>query len=263
MAPVRPKLVATDLDGTLVRKDGTVSPYTRQVLAGLEAQGVPVIFVTGRPLRWTTPVFEHVGSHGLAIVSNGALVWDVAEQIPRMTRALESGASFEVASRIRAALPGSLFGAERVDGFAVEPGFPGGREDAPQQELSELTAGPMLKLLSLHPDQQPDDYWKRAAEVVGDLATVTHSSTFALLEISAYGVTKASTLAQVAESLGVGAEDVIAFGDMPNDLAMLTWAGRSFAMADAHPEVRECAGEVAPSHEEDGVARVLAEVFDL
>lgn len=138
-----------------------------------------------------------------------------------------------------------------------------GPEDAPHLELAELTATPMLKLLSLHRDHEPDEYWKRAQEVVGDLATVTHSSTFALLEISAYGVTKASTLAQVAESLGVAAADVIAFGDMPNDLAMLTWAGRSFAMADAHPEVVACASDVAPSHEEDGVARVLAEVFDL
>lgn len=105
MDPVTPRLVATDLDGTLVRKDGTVSPYTREVLAALDARGVPVIFVTGRPLRWTTPVFEHVGSHGLAIVSNGALVWDVAEEVPRMSRALEGEASLEVASRIRRRCP--------------------------------------------------------------------------------------------------------------------------------------------------------------
>jgi Cof subfamily protein (haloacid dehalogenase superfamily) len=263
MATVTPRLVATDLDGTLVRKDGTVSPYTRRVLATLEARGVPVIFVTGRPLRWTTPVFEHVGSLGLAIVSNGALVWDVAAGVARTSRALESAVSREVVARIREALPGSVFGAERIDGFAVEPTFPIGREEAPHEELGELTAAPMLKLLSLHRDHDPDAYWKRAQQAVGDLATVTHSSTFALLEISAYGVTKATTLAQVAESLDVAAAEVIAFGDMPNDLAMLTWAGRSFAMADAHPEVRACAGDVAPSHEEDGVARVLAEVFDL
>jgi Cof subfamily protein (haloacid dehalogenase superfamily) len=258
-----PKLVATDLDGTLVRKDGSVSPYTRQVLAALEARGVPVIFVTGRPLRWTTPVFEHVGSLGLAIVSNGALVWDVAEHLPRMTRALEATAGREVVERIRTALPGSAFAAEREDGFAVDPRYPIRYEEAPRVDLAHLTTSPMLKLLSTHADFAPDGYWRRAQEAVGDLATVTHSSTFALLEISAYGVTKASTLAQVSDSLGVAAQDVIAFGDMPNDLAMLTWAGHSFAMADAHPEVRACAGNLAPSHEEDGVARVLAEVFDL
>jgi hydroxymethylpyrimidine pyrophosphatase-like HAD family hydrolase len=260
---VTPRLVATDLDGTLVRRDGSVSPYTREVLAALDLRGVPVIFVTGRPLRWTTPVFEHVGSHGLAIVSNGALVWDVAEHLPRMTRAMEGAVAREVAERIRAAVPGSMFGAERADGFVTEPGFPTGREIGGTATLAELTGEPMLKLLGLHPELEPDDYWRRAQAAVGDLATVTHSSTFALLEISARGVTKASTLAEVCASLDVAAQDVIAFGDMPNDLAMLAWAGRSYAMADAHPEVVACAAHLAPSHEDDGVARVLAEVFGL
>jgi HAD superfamily hydrolase (TIGR01484 family) len=259
----KPRLVATDLDGTLVRKDGSVSPYTRSVLTALEEQGVPVIFVTGRPLRWTMPLFEHVGSHGLAIVSNGAMVWDVAEEVPRMSRALESQAALEVVERIQEELPGSFFGAERLEGFAVQAGFPGGRTGIEEVPLEEVVGSPMLKLLALHPELTPDDYWKRAIAAVGDLATVTHSSSMALLEISAPGVTKASTLASVAESLGVRAEEVIAFGDMPNDLAMLTWAGRSYAMADAHPEVLACARAVAPSHEEDGVARVLAEVFGL
>ena len=260
-----PRLVATDLDGTLVRKDGTVSPYTRDVLVALEDRGVPVIFVTGRPLRWTTPLFEHVGSHGLAIVSNGAMVWDVAEEVARATYALGAEESAEVVRMLGEALPGSVFGAERETGFAVEPTFPDspGREELPRVALEELVASPMLKLLSLHTSFEPDVYWKRAVAAVGELATVTHSSSFALLEISAYGVTKAATLASVADSLGVSAEEVIAFGDMPNDIAMLQWAGTSFSMADAHPEARAAAGNVAPSHEEDGVARTLAEVFDL
>jgi Cof subfamily protein (haloacid dehalogenase superfamily) len=265
-----PQLVATDLDGTLVRKDGTVSPYTREVLVALEERGVPVIFVTGRPLRWTMPLFEHVGSHGLAIVSNGAMVWDVAASVAKASYALGTSESAEVVSLLRDALPGSVFGAERESGYAAEPAFvdahspdASGREALPRVSLDELVSVPMLKLLALHRELEPDVYWKRAMSAVGELATVTHSSSFALLEISAYGVTKASTLASVAGSLGVAAEDVIAFGDMPNDIAMLRWAGTSFSMADAHPEAREAAGNVAPSHEEDGVARTLAEVFGL
>jgi len=260
---VTPRLVATDLDGTLVRRDGSVSPYTREVLATLDLRGIPVIFVTGRPLRWATPVFEHVGSHGLAIVSNGALVWDVAEHLPRMTRAMEGAVARAVAERIRAAVPGSVFGVERADGFLTEPGFPAGLDIGATAPLDKLTDQPMLKLLALHPDLEPDDYRRRAAAAAGELATVTHSSRRALLEISARGVTKASTLAEICTSLGVTAPDVIAFGDMPNDLAMLAWAGHSYAMADAHPEVVACAAHLAPSHEEDGVARVLAEVFGL
>ena len=67
-----PRLVATDLDGTLVRSDGTVSSYTRDVIAALDEQGVPVVFVTGRPLRWAEEVFEYVGAHGLAVAEDRA-----------------------------------------------------------------------------------------------------------------------------------------------------------------------------------------------
>ena len=84
-----PRLVATDLDGTLVRSDGTVSSYTQAVLATLDEQGVPVVFVTGRPLRWAEDVFDHVGRHGLAVISNGALVWDVARRTPVLTRTID------------------------------------------------------------------------------------------------------------------------------------------------------------------------------
>ena len=76
-------------------------------------------------------------------------------------------------------------------------------------------------------------------------------------------MTKASTLALLCADLGVDAADVIAFGDMPNDLPMLAWAGTSYAMANAHPTVRAAADHVAPGHDEDGVAQVLAGVFDL
>ena len=87
------------------------------------------------------------------------------------------------------------------------------------------------------------------------------SSDSTLLEISAAGVTKASTLALVCERLGVDRTDVVAFGDMPNDVAMLAWAGRSFAMANAHGSVVETADEVAPSNDDDGVAATLERLF--
>ncbi len=92
---------------------------------------------------------------------------------------------------------------------------------------------------------------------------ITWSSTSSLLEISAAGVTKATTLAVLCEDLGIAPDEVIAFGDMPNDLAMLAWAGTSYAMADAHPTVVAAAAHLAPGHDDDGVARVLASVFGL
>jgi Cof subfamily protein (haloacid dehalogenase superfamily) len=263
---VRPRLVATDLDGTLVRSDGSISPYTAEVLAAVEALGVPVVFVTGRPLRWTEVVFEHVGSHGLAIVSNGALVWDVARHEPRTVRTMEAATALAVSEELRAAVPGTTFAVESLEGIDLEPEFmeratlPAGVRRAPLAELFDRAA---LKLLARHEELAPEEFWALAEVVVQDRLVVTWSSSTALLEISAPGVTKASTLEQVASGLGVAAADVIAFGDMPNDLPMLTWAGTSYAMADAHPSVVAAADHVAPGHDEDGVAQVLAGVFDL
>ena len=261
-----PRLVATDLDGTLVHTDGTITPRTRAVLAAVEERGVVVVFVTGRPLRWAEEVFEHVGEHGIAIVSNGALVWDVHRHRVRELHAMSPGTGLEVAGLIRAAVPGSTFAVETLEGIALETGFlerhpvPDG---SPRGRLEDLFGAPAVKLLARHEELDAQEFWDRAAAVVGDRAVITWSSSSALLEISAPGVTKASTLALLATELGIAAADVVAFGDMPNDLPMLDWAGTSYAVANAHPSVLDAADLRAPSNDEDGVAVVLGAIFGL
>ncbi len=260
----RPRLVATDLDGTLVHSDGSVTARTRAALARLERDGIPVVFVTGRPLRWTTELFEHVGEIGLAVVSNGSLVWNVHDHVVHLERPIEPGPGLEVCRRIRDAVPGSSFAVETLDGIALEPSFlerhpvPDGAVRGP---IESILTRPAVKLLARHEELGPIDYWERAAAAVGHRAEITWSSATTLLEISAPGVTKASTLALLCADLGVAAADVVAFGDMPNDLAMLRWAGTSYAMANAHPSVREAAGAVAPSNDDDGVASTLEALF--
>lgn len=254
------KLVATDLDGTLVRSDGSVSAFTADVLARVEALGIPVVFVTGRPLRWTEEVFEHVGEHGLAVVSNGALVWDVARHRPHLVRPIDPDLGLAVCEVIREAIPGSAFAVETLDGIGLEPEFlerhpvPDGARRAPVVELFDQ---PALKLLARHEELGPQEFWDAAEAAVEGRLVITWSSATSLLEISAPGVTKASTLALLCADLGIDAADVVAFGDMPNDLPMLAWAGTSYAMSNAHPTVLEAAGAVAPSNDEDGVATVL------
>jgi Cof subfamily protein (haloacid dehalogenase superfamily) len=249
-----------------VRSDGSVSAYTREVLAQLDERGVPVVFVTGRPLRWAEDVFEHVGSHGLAIVSNGALVWDVARSRVHLERPVPPDTAREVCRLLREAVPGSAYAVETLEGIALEPEFmerhplPAGARRAP---VEELLSRPLLKLLARHEELGPQDYWDAAEAAVGHLMTITWSSASTLLEMSGPDVTKASTLALLARDLGVEADEVIAFGDMPNDLPMLGWAGTSYAMAGAHASVRDAAGHLAPGHDEDGVAQVLAKVFAL
>jgi Cof subfamily protein (haloacid dehalogenase superfamily) len=262
------RLVATDLDGTLVHSDGSVTARTRAALVAAEEAGVEVVFVTGRPLRWAAEVFEHVGGHGLAVVSNGALVWDVGADAPSLERPIARETTLAVVDRLRAVLPEVRFATETVAGWSMEPDYAAHPSDdgsgrTPQRiaPMTELAAEPVLKLLGLLPGRDADEIVAIAEQAVGDLVTVTHSS-FPLLEISAHDVTKASTLELLCRQRGISSDEVLALGDMPNDLPMLTWAGTSYAMANAHPLVRAAATHAAPSNDDDGVAQVLESLLD-
>ena len=261
----RPRLVATDLDGTLLDPEGHVSDRTRAVLDELDARDVPVVFTTGRPVRWMVDLWDAVGGHGLAICSNGGIVYDVARRAVRDVSAVPREVGLELAELVRAAVPGTSFAVEHTSGWASEVGFPRHPDDhdSVQGEWESIWTDDVVKVLAVHRDLDPEDFWRRVEDAVGDLATTTWSSTFALVEISAAGVTKATTLATVAAEMGIGPDDVVAFGDMPNDLPMLAWAGTSYAMANAHPSVRESADLLAPGNDEDGVAAVLTDLFDL
>ncbi len=236
----RPRLVATDLDGTIVGDDGVVTDRTVATLRAVEALGVPVVFVTGRPSRWMAEVAERTGHTGLAICANGAVLYDLhTEQIVEHDPIpVEIG--LEVARRLRDAVPGSAFAVETLEGFSYEPSYVPHWDAGTQRAIAPLETiydGPALKLLVRHEELDPDAFLSTAREVVGDLVELTRSSTSALLEISAAGVSKASGLARFAERHGVDAADVVAFGDMPNDLPMLAWAGQAYGVATGHPDV--------------------------
>jgi Cof subfamily protein (haloacid dehalogenase superfamily) len=266
-----PRLVATDLDGTLLRGDKTVSERTVAALAAAEEAGVEVIFVTGRPARWMGVVSEHVHGHGLAICGNGAAVVDLHRGNELVeVRPLEVDAGLAIVRSLRLAAPGVSFAVERTDAFRFEPRYPRLHEE--QRQPSEVAEAekllgpgaettPVLKLLAHHTTLDPDGFLALAREVAGRHGEFTRSSPSALLEISGRGVSKASTLARRCARRGIRPEEVVAFGDMPNDLEMLGWAGTAYAMANAHPDVLAATPRHAASNDEDGVAVVIEELL--
>ncbi|WP_340377724.1 Cof-type HAD-IIB family hydrolase [Streptomyces sp. SS7] len=265
-----PRLVATDLDGTLLRDDKSVSPRTVAALAAAEEAGIEVFFVTGRPARWMDVVSEHVHGHGLAICGNGAAVVDLhggpgAHRFVKV-RELERNNALDAVRLLRDAAPGTMYAIEQTYGFHQEPEYPKMHMEvpdhlAPAEELlapDGLAAGePVLKILAFHPTLDPDAFLTLARVAIGDRANVTRSSPSALLEISGPDVSKASTLALCCAERGISHEEVVAFGDMPNDVEMLTWAGRSYAMGNAHPDVIAAASGQTVANNEDGVAVVI------
>jgi Cof subfamily protein (haloacid dehalogenase superfamily) len=261
----RIRLVATDLDGTIVRHDGTVSPRVVAAIAAVEALGLPVVFVTGRPPRWMEAVVGVTELHGIAICANGALVYDLHNDEVLERFELDPEVAIECVRRLRTALPAVTFAAEDAEGFFHErayiPRWPG--LAAVIYETAEaMLARPVAKLLVRDETSSGDAMLEVARPLLDGLVTVTHSNPRdCLLEISAPGVTKASTLARVAAEFGVDADGVLAFGDQPNDVAMLQWAGLAYAMGGGHPEALAAVPLRAESVEDDGVALVLEELI--
>ncbi|GAA4233703.1 hypothetical protein FHR32_002661 [Streptosporangium album] len=261
-----PRLVATDLDGTALRSDGTVSPRTTAAFARVESAGATLVFVTGRPPRWMRPVAAAVRHRGLAICANGALVYDLHTERIVKSHLIAPDVLEEVVTRLREKVPELAFSVEYEGGFAHESGFRLGREDGKgaagfRVGTAALTSRPCAKLLALHPRMDPDVLQEEVRELVGDLVTPTHSSGRALIEMSAHGVTKASALAALAEGQEIGPAEAIAFGDMPNDLPMLRWVGTSYAVANAHAAVLAAVDHVTATNNEDGVAKVLEQLY--
>jgi HAD superfamily hydrolase (TIGR01484 family) len=262
----RPRLVATDLDGTLLRSDGTVSDWTVEVLRAVERAGVQIVVVTARPPHWMHELLDVIGEHGLAICANGAFVYDVVGRRVVREHPLSREAVAEIARDLREALPGIAFAVESRDGPGREPEFaerhpvPPGSPVAALEQLMDPLPG---KLLARHEDFEPEEFIAAVTEVIGGRAVVAHSGAGGLAEISAVGVTKAAALTDWCVEHAVDAGEVWAFGDMPNDVPMLTWAGRSYAVANAHPHAVAAATHRCGSNDDDGVASVLADTFGL
>ena len=268
MPPFR--LVASDIDGTLIRGDGSLSRRTVDAIDKLHARGVPTVLVTGRPVRWLRQLYDQMDELVPAICANGAVVYDPDTDEVLFANPLSVDLLLEVTKKLREAIPDIALAVEVEDGrsFWYEEAWPlrwAGEHETVRVLATpeELTSVPAVKLLARATGRQPDEFYELVGRTLGSLAESTHSSSSALVEISAGGVTKAAGLAWLCEREGFTARDVVAFGDMPNDVPMMAWAGRSVAMGNAHPAVREAADEVTLTNDEDGVAAYLERLFSL
>jgi hydroxymethylpyrimidine pyrophosphatase-like HAD family hydrolase len=262
------RLVASDLDGTLLRPDETVSERTREAIVAVRRAGITLVLVTGRPPRALAPIAARIGVGGIAICANGAVVWDLDAGTMVDLTPLAADLAAGLVRELREAIPGVLFAVELEHGFGREAGWTDGtgpprprlvERETPEvleDDALELVTGPVVKLLVRHPTLPFPEVARGARQAVGEHAVVTWAGT-RLLEISAAGVTKAWALERLCARLGVRRQQVLALGDMENDLPMLAWAGHSVAVANAQPDVLDAADEVTASNLDDGVALVL------
>ncbi|MFG2118918.1 HAD family hydrolase [Streptomyces sp. NPDC048710] len=265
-APPAYSLIATDLDGTLLRGDDTVSDRSRAALERVARAGARHLVVTGRPAPRVRPLLEGLGSTGLAVCGQGAQVYDAgADRLlwsVRLDRELAETALGKIEAEV-----GQVYAAVDQDGVEgltlIEPGYLMPHPTLPAVQVGrrdDLWCEPISKVLLRHHTLSDDELAAIARSAVGSLATVTMSGP-GTVELQPCGVTKATGLALAAEYLGIAADRALAFGDMPNDIPMFDWAGRGVAMANAHPELKAVADEITTSNEDDGIAVVLERLF--
>lgn len=259
------RLIASDVDGTILGRNGKISARTVAAFDAAQAAGVEIVFVTGRPPRWLDPLRDQIGHKGSVICSNGAVVYDLVREQVISSHLVPRRTMFQARGIIRKLVPGAYFAAETLDGFHLEAGFlqPGSVElvseiaPSPLEESIAEDSG-VVKFLATTRDGTADEFMAVVRPAVGELLSVTHSApTTALLEMGPRGINKAITLAEFAATRGIDAKDVVAFGDMPNDIEMLRWAGAGYAMASGHEDALAAANLQAPHVDDDGVAQIL------
>lgn len=267
-APVTapPRLIASDLDGTLLDPDGVVSGRTRRALDAARERGIEIVLVTGRPARWVRDLPEATGAHAIVVCANGAMLYDVDAHAVIDHAPLASALAVELVDHLRADAPGCRFACEMEFAFGRDADYPARLPTPPDTLLGDVrdmvAERETTKLIVRDDALEHDALVEVVGAIVGDRAEVTHSG-YGIVEISARGVDKARGLRVACARHGIPLGDVIAFGDMPNDLPMLRLAGLGVAVANAHPDVLAAADEVTASNADDGVAQVLERVLGL
>lgn len=263
-----PTMIATDVDGTLLDDEERVTERTRAAVRAAVAAGATFVLATGRPPRWIRPVVDALGFAPMSVCANGAVLYDPATDRIVSARTLPVDALQALAEIAEHAIPGVGLAVERVGRsahdsatpqFVSSPGYEHAWLNPDNTEVSreDLLSAPAVKLLIRKAGARSADMAAELARYLGPEGDITYSTNNGLIEVVPPGISKATGIDEVAAPLGITAADIVAFGDMPNDVPMLRWSGLGVAMGNAHPDAVAAADEVTAPNTEDGLARVL------
>jgi Cof subfamily protein (haloacid dehalogenase superfamily) len=261
------RLVALDLDGTLLRSDLTVSDRTRTALKRTRDAGADVVLVTARSPRSAREIAADLGLQGWAICASGATIYDLDADRIADHRPLATASAHHLVRALRASVEHVVFGWESELTFGSEPAYELLRSPEWPRPPGSLPPGdplafegPFTKLIARSAVVELERLRDVAAAVAGAEITVTVAGE-AFVELLDREATKAAALGRLAHQLGVDRAEAVAFGDQLVDVSMLQWAGHGVAPGNARPEVQSVADEVTLSNDEDGIALVLERLF--
>lgn len=258
-------LVASDIDGTLLLNWKPISTATIDAIHRCQDAGIPFVLVTGRPIRWLAPIAEQIPDLGRVVCLNGAVVYDIASQSVVDAHSIDAQTIAEITTAVRADHPEARFAYETLNGGFIDREFVAHRPREARiiDDVSELAGQDVVKVL-VRLDTSDS---QAMHDLIDPLVEGTCHASFSepdngLVELAPAGITKAKTLSDLCDHLGVAQSQVMAFGDMPNDIEMLSWAGHGVAMGNALGSVKAIAAAVTEAVDDDGVARYLDAVLD-
>jgi Cof subfamily protein (haloacid dehalogenase superfamily) len=264
-AGVLPRLIATDLDGTLLRPDGTLSARTAAALQAVAAHGTFVVFATGRPPTVAAQEIQAAGGGvHYGVMANGTIVCRLPEGDVLRSVSFDASTAREAIIALRSHDPALGFALATDVGFSAEHGFHARMPAHPVAagpEVRDALAGhedasEAIKLLAFHPDHDAHELTEKLPALLGGGLVVSHMGADAV-EIAPAGADKGVGLRWLCEHLGVARHEVAVFGDEVNDLPMFSVAGIRVAVANANAAVIAAADEVTASNADDGVAETL------
>jgi len=267
LTPTPIRLIATDMDGTFLGLDGMPTQTNCDAVLRAAELGIPTVFATGRPARWLQPLEVVRAAHPIVIASNGAVIIDLETGCAVHAFPLDPTITTQVVADVRLAVPDASFAVEYLDTWGREDHYclneyQEAEEIAPIEDL--LTHDMPVKLL-IRSDTPTLDLAARVSLVVGDRLTVTFSmvSPAGFLEVSPPGISKASALTRVLTQMGISPAQVAAFGDMPNDLAMLDLVGHPFIMDNAHDLLKERGFPTCGHHDDSAFGMTVQTLLGL
>ncbi len=261
---VKIRLVATDLDGTLLDPLGTVAERTVRAVVAARAAGIHVIPVTGRPPQGLWDIATRAGLGPFGVCSNGAATVDLDRNEIIETQTLGRDIALRLARAMRAACPGIRLAVDVAERFWYETGFfefPAAWDETVTEvtDITEILGPDCFKLVGRNPGMGPLELIAQLEKHVGEEGHLTTSG-LDWVDIGAPGVTKAYAMERVCDRLGVRVDEVVAIGDNHNDLPLLAWAGTAMAPANAISEALALAHRVLPANADHGVATLLEEL---
>ena len=254
--------VVTDLDGTIIRRDGSVSPATLRVARVLRTRGIPLIIATARtPPLWR--LSELNADVALAVCCNGGIGFEPATNRQLWRTDIDPAALARLIQAIHDHLPRAGYGVRNGRPWTISDGFYAARGRWPGSDYrvgtrEELAAVPATMMTVVHPELTPEETRRILVEAgIGPDAVTMSIAGDELLDITPAHTDKGTGLARAFERLGVDPRGVMAFGDAANDLPMFEVAGHAVAMANGTEEARAAADAIAGSVDDDGFAGYL------